>query len=88
MLRKFIALLIPLLSVALTLASVILLLAMTDKAELMDDPLRRSLAIFGTLLAGILLLMGSVYLCTRVAVRLFSSRGGPQSSAGPVKPPR
>ncbi len=88
MLRKLIALLIPLLSVALTLASVILLLAMTDRAELMDDPLRRSLAIFGTLLAGILLLMGSVYLCTRVAVLLYAGRSTPQSSAGPAKPPR
>jgi len=88
MLRKLIALLIPLLSVALTLASVILLLAMTDRAELMDDPLRRSLAIFGTLLAGILLLMGSVYLCTRVAVLLYAGRSTPQSSAGFAKPPR
>jgi hypothetical protein len=88
MFRKLIALLTLLLSAALTLASVILLLAMTDKAELMDDPLRRGLAIFGTLLAGILLLMGSVYLCTRVAVRLFAGRGAPQGSAAPAKPLR
>ena len=62
-----------LLGVALTLASVFLLLHMTLRAELMEDALPRTFAMFGALVAGILLLMGSVYISTRIAVLLFSS---------------
>ena len=88
MLRKLIAVLTPLLGAALTLASVFLLLFMTVQADLMEDPLRRSLAIVATLGAGVLLLVGSVYLCTRVAVLIFARRPGEQTPPGPPGSPR
>ena len=62
-----------LLGVALTLASVFLLLHMTLRAELMEDVLPRTFAMLGALVAGVLLLMGSVYISTRIAVFLFAS---------------
>ena len=88
MLRKLIAVLTPLLGAALTLASVFLLLFMTVQADLMEDPLRRSLAIVATLGAGVLLLVGSVYLCTRVAVLIFARRPGEHTPPGPPGSPR
>lgn len=63
-----------LLGVALTLGSVFLLLHMTVRAELMEDALPRTLAMLGALVAGVFLLMGSVYICTRIAVKLFPQK--------------
>ena len=74
MLHRLIAVFTPLLGAALTLASVILLLYMTVETELMEDPTRRTLAMVGTMAAGVLLLMGSVYICTRVAVFILGRR--------------
>jgi len=72
MFRRLLAIIAPLLGVALTLASVFLLLRMTVQSELMEDPLLRNLAILGTMIAGVILLVGSVYVSTRIAVLLFS----------------
>jgi len=72
--RKLLAIIAPLLGVALTLASVFLLLYMTVQSELMEDPLLRNLAIFGTLIAGVLLLVGGVYISTRIIVLLLSGK--------------
>ncbi len=75
MLRRLLAVIAPLLGVALTLASVFLLLRMTVQSELMEDPLWRNLAMLGTLIAGVMLLVGSVYVSTRITVLLFSASG-------------
>jgi hypothetical protein len=88
MLRRLISVFTPLLGAALTLASVFLLLYMTVEAEMMEDPLYRSLAIGATLVAGVLLLMGSVYVCTRVAVLVFGRRDSDPNHAGPQALPR
>ena len=72
--RKLLAIIAPLLGVALTLASVFFLLYMTVQSELMEDPLLRNLAIFGTLIAGVLLLVGGVYISTRIIVLLLSGK--------------
>jgi hypothetical protein len=45
---------------------------MTVQSELMENPLSRNLAMLGTLVAGVFLLVGSVYVSTRIAVLLFS----------------
>jgi len=74
MLRKLAAVIAPLLGVALTLASVFLLLRMTVETELLEEPLERNLAIVGTLLVGVFLLVGSVYVSTRIAVLLFGQK--------------
>jgi len=85
--RKLLAVVAPLLGVALTLASVFLLLQMTVKAELMEDPLPRNLAILGTLVAGVLLLVGSVYLSTRIGVFLFSRQAPEEKPGGEIGRP-
>jgi len=72
MLRRLLTIIAPLFGVALTLASVFLLLYMTVQSELMESPLARNLAMLGTLIAGVFLLVGSVYASTRIAVLLFS----------------
>ena len=82
MMRRLISALTALLGVALTLASVFLLLYMTVETELMEDSLRRTLAILGTLAAGVVLLVGSVYICTRVAVLVFRRRPIDHNSSG------
>jgi hypothetical protein len=82
MVRRLLAVVAPLLGVALTLASVFLLLRMTVEVELMEDPLSRNLAILGTLAAGVLLLVGSVYVSTRITVLLFSRKAPAEKPGG------
>lgn len=82
MFRRLLAIIAPLLGVALTLASVFLLLRMTVQAELMENPLLRNLAILGTVIAGVILLVGSVYVSTRIAVLLFSRNEPVEKSEG------
>jgi hypothetical protein len=82
MVKRLLAVIGPLLGVALTLASVFLLLQMTRQSELLEDPLQRNLAILGTLVAGVFLLMGSVYVITRISVLLFSRKEGEQAPGG------
>jgi hypothetical protein len=84
--QKLLALVAPLLGVALTLASVFLLLGMTVRLELLEDPIQRHLAILGTLVAGVFLLVGSVYVATRISVHLFSGKEGEQPSEGGNEP--
>jgi hypothetical protein len=86
MFRRILAIVAPLLGVALTLASVLLLLRMTVQAELMEDTLMRNLAIFGTLIAGVVLLVGSVYVSTRIAVLLFSTKTDANKQDGSTGP--
>ena len=80
--RKLLAVIAPLLGVALTLASVFLLLGMTVYSELLEDPIQRNLAILGTLIAGVFLLVGSVYVTTKISVLLFSRKEGGQPPEG------
>lgn len=87
MLRKLLAVVAPLLGVALTLASAFLLMRMTAQSELMENPLQRNLAILGTLVAGVILLVGSVYVSTRLTVLLFS-REAPTEKPGGESGPR
>jgi len=86
MVQKLLAVVAPLLGVALTLASAFLLLRMTMQTELMENPLQRNLAILGTLVAGVLLLVGSVYISTRLTVLLFSRKGPAEKSNGESGP--
>ena len=83
LMHRVLAVFAPLLGVALTLGSVFLLLYMTVRAELMEDALPRTFAMFGALIAGVLLLMGSVYISTRIAVALFSRKDHPEIPGWP-----
>ncbi len=72
MVRRLLGVVASLLGAALTLASAFLLLHMTVQSELLENALVRNLAMLGTLIAGVLLLMGSVYIGTRISVLLFA----------------
>jgi hypothetical protein len=69
--RVFATALAMVVGVALTLASVLALLEVTLRIELMEDVVLRSLAELATLVGGVLLLVTSVFLYTRLAVFLF-----------------
>ncbi|HTP33153.1 MAG TPA: hypothetical protein VMJ75_13335 [Candidatus Acidoferrales bacterium] len=73
-LHRLFVLFVQLVGVALTLASVLLLLRMTVETELLEEALHRNLAIAGTLIAGIILLVGSVYISTRITVFLIAEK--------------
>jgi hypothetical protein len=72
--RRLLTIVVPLLGVVTTLASVFLLLRMTVATELLEEPIQRNLAIFGTMIAGVILLLGSVYISTRITVLLIGER--------------
>lgn len=58
--------------VVMTLACVFVLLGAVLAITRMTNPWLHALAVIGALVLGVLLLMGSVYLTTRIAVRLLS----------------
>jgi len=82
--RRLLAVVVPLIGAAFTLASVFLLLRVTYEIEMMDDPLHRNLAIIGTLVAGVALLVGSVYISTRITVFLIAEK--PPTTFSNVRP--
>jgi len=65
------------LAVALTLGSVIVLVGATIAISRMSNPAMRALATLAELLAGMLWLVGTVYIVTHLAVLIF----GKDSSA-------
>lgn len=65
------------LAVALTLGSVIILVGATIAISRMSNPAMRALATLAELLAGMLWLVGTVYIVTHLAVLIF----GKDSSA-------
>ena len=66
--------------VVLTLACVYLLLRAVLAIAAISHPALHALAVLGTLVFGVLLLLGSIYLTTRIAVHLL---GGPEQSPLP-----
>lgn len=62
--------------VVLTLACVFLLLRAVLAITLIAHPALHALAVLGTLVFGVLLLLGSVYLTTRIAVHLLGDSPG------------
>jgi hypothetical protein len=65
--------------VALTLGAVTALVGVTIRISTVPNPFLRTLALAGDLLIGILWLLGTVYLATRMAVVIF----GPPRPPGP-----
>jgi hypothetical protein len=77
-LKKWAALaIVAALAVALTLGSVIVLVGATISISRMSNPAMRALATLAELLAGMLWLVGTVYIVTHLAVLIF----GKDSSA-------
>jgi hypothetical protein len=65
----------------MTLAAMFTLVAATLRVTALQDPLQRALAFGAELVLGVVLLLGTVWLATHLAVRIFAPRkpdpGGP-----------
>ena len=78
------SILTTILIVALTLAAMVVLVRATAYVTAIDSPLQRAGAIGAELLLGVVLLLGTVWIATHLAVRIFgaktlSSGGGPRA---------
>lgn len=69
--------------VALTLSAMIILVRATLYVTSLVSPLQRAFAIGAELLLGVALLLGTVWLATHLAVRIFAPKE-PQLPGGPI----
>jgi hypothetical protein len=72
-----------LLIVAMTLAAMFTLVRATVYVTSLESPLDRAIAIGAELLLGVVLLLGTVWLATHLAVRIFATKE-PPSPGGPL----
>ena len=63
--------------VAMTLAAMFLLVWATVKVTSLPSPLHRAVGMGAELLLGVVLLLGTVWLATHLAVRIFSGEEAP-----------
>ena len=71
MVRIIASILTTLLIIAMTLAAMFVLVATTLEVTAIESPLQRAGAIAAELVLGIVLLLGTVWLATHLAVRIF-----------------
>jgi hypothetical protein len=77
-LKKWAALaIVAALAAALTLGSVIALVSVTISTSRMANPAMRALATFVELLAGMLWLVGTIYIATHLVVLIFGKDSSP-----------
>jgi hypothetical protein len=69
--------------VTMTLAAMFILVWATEYVTSLESPLQRAAAMGAELLLGVVLLLGTVWLATHLAVRIFSGKESP-SEGGPV----
>ena len=69
--------------VALTLSAIFVLVWATEYVTSLESPLHRAAAMGAELLLGVVLLLGTVWLATHLAVRIFATKEEP-SAGGPV----
>ena len=69
--------------VAMALAAMFTLVRATVYVTSLESPLDRAIAIGAELLLGVVLLLGTVWLATHLAVRIFSTKE-PPSPGGPL----
>jgi hypothetical protein len=73
--------------VAMTLAAMYILVWATVKVTSIEAPLQRAAAMGAEMLLGVVLLLGTVWLATHLAVRIFTTKESPSgapSQGGPV----
>ncbi|HKW57214.1 MAG TPA: hypothetical protein VJN42_07625 [Candidatus Acidoferrum sp.] len=66
--------LVTVLIVAMTLSAMFVLVQATNYVTSIPSPLHRLAAIFAELLLGVVLLLGTVWLATHFAVRIFATK--------------
>ena len=82
--KRFLAsILTTLLIIAMTLAAMFVLVNATLKVTAITSPLQRAGAIAAEIVLGIVLLLGTVWLATHLAVRIFHVNE-PPSAGGPL----
>jgi hypothetical protein len=69
--------------VALTLGAMFILVRATEYVTSLDSPLRRAAAMSAEMLLGVVLLLGTTWIATHLAVRIFSTKDSP-SEGGPI----
>jgi hypothetical protein len=69
--------------VTMTLAAMFILVWATEYVTSLESPLQRAAAMGAELLLGVVLLLGTVWLATHLAVRIFAVKESP-SEGGPV----
>jgi hypothetical protein len=79
----FLAILVVLLIVAMTLSAMVILVRATLYVTAIESPLMRAGAIAAELLLGVVLLLGTVWLATHLAVLIFAPKTNP-SEGGPL----
>lgn len=69
--------------VTMTLAAMYILVWATEYVTSLESPIQRASAMGAELLLGVVLLLGTVWLATHLAVRIFTTKETP-SEGGPV----
>ena len=69
--------------VAMTLGAMFILVQATEYVTSLESPLDRAVAMGAELLLGVVLLLGTVWIATHLAVRIFTPKESP-SEGGPV----
>lgn len=72
-----------LLIVALTLWAMFVLVRATEYVTSLESPLQRAAAMGAEMLLGVVLLLGTTWIATHLAVRIFSTKDSP-SEGGPL----
>jgi heme/copper-type cytochrome/quinol oxidase subunit 3 len=75
------SILTTLLIVTMTLAAMFILVQATEYVTSLGSPLDRAAAMGAEIVLGVVLLLGTVWLATHLAVRIFSTK---ESEGGPV----
>jgi hypothetical protein len=81
--RVFLSILTTLMIVAMTLSAMLILVQATEYVTSIESPFERAGAIAAELLLGVVLLLGTVWLATHLAVIIFAPKGS-SSDGGPV----
>jgi hypothetical protein len=71
------------LTITMTLAAIFTLVRATVYVTSIDSPVQRAAAITAELLLGVVLLLGTIWLATHLAVRIFGKNAA-ASSGGPL----
>jgi hypothetical protein len=69
--------------VVLTLGAMFILVRATEYVTALESPLRRTVAMGAELLLGVVLLLGTTWIATHLAVRIFARENSP-SEGGPL----
>lgn len=69
--------------VALTLGAMFILVQATEYVTSLESPLKRAVAMGAEMLLGVVLLLGTTWIATHLAVRIFTPKESP-SEGGPV----